>query len=446
MKKITFLIILFVSSLGFSQNLLTNGDFETGDSAPWTGNSTNGTNLNVIDDGTGNFVNESIITTAAEGWRVSLQQAQSLVQGESYEFSFVASADADRVITLGIGKNGGDFAGNNANPTITTVPTAYSFILEANFDTVTDGSRAFFDLGDVVSTVILDDISLVLVATTCNNGMQDGDETGVDCGGPTCGECPNPPATAAPLPPNRDPAEVFGVYTDAYDTESSSIAAFGGGSIDDFMVGGDNFLQLSGSPGANVQWEFGIPNGVDLSGFTHYHMDYYFEGDVPDPGAVFQTIIQGFDSGSNFTGNTLHNVTPTVTGQWLSLDIPISTFNGGVSVRDNIGQMQLAMAGPAFGPTYIDNVYFHNNTVLSTEDFETASFKAFPNPTNGDWNISGNAVINTVTVFDILGKQVLALEPNSNDFAVNASSLRTGVYFARIEGANGSQTIKLVKQ
>ncbi|WP_282073933.1 hypothetical protein [Polaribacter atrinae] len=35
MKKITFLLTFLITSIGFGQNLLTNGDFETGDLTGW---------------------------------------------------------------------------------------------------------------------------------------------------------------------------------------------------------------------------------------------------------------------------------------------------------------------------------------------------------------------------------------------------------------------------
>jgi hypothetical protein len=98
------------------------------------------------------------------------------------------------------------------------------------------------------------------------------------------------------------------------------------------------------------------------------------------------------------------------------------------------------------GTVYIDNILLTTGNPLSVNNFETASFKAFPNPTNGNWNISGTSVISKVAVYDILGKQVVALEPNATETVIDASSLKTGVYFARIESNNGSKTVKLVKQ
>ena len=49
-------------------------------------------------------------------------------------------------------------------------------------------------------------------------------------------------------------------------------------------------------------------------------------------------------------------------------------------------------------------------------------------------------------LMDVLGKEVLTLSPNNKKASIDGSSLRTGIYFAKIQGANGSKTLKLVRQ
>jgi len=46
----------------------------------------------------------------------------------------------------------------------------------------------------------------------------------------------------------------------------------------------------------------------------------------------------------------------------------------------------------------------------------------------------------------MLGKEILSIVPNTNEVAIDATSYKTGIYFARIEGKNGTRTVKLVKQ
>ena len=63
MKKITFLLSLMTCTFGFAQNLVTNGDFQTGTAAPWYNNA-----ANVVDLGGGNFVNQANVGGVGNPW------------------------------------------------------------------------------------------------------------------------------------------------------------------------------------------------------------------------------------------------------------------------------------------------------------------------------------------------------------------------------------------
>ena len=84
---------------------------------------------------------------------------------------------------------------------------------------------------------------------------------------------------------------------------------------------------------------------------------------------------------------------------------------------------------------------------LSVTKFDSKSFRAYPNPTRGSWNIvSGNDDITSIQVYDVLGKAVYAKNSASKEVSVNASELSKGVYFAKVSSANGTSTLKLVKE
>ena len=79
---------------------------------------------------------------------------------------------------------------------------------------------------------------------------------------------------------------------------------------------------------------------------------------------------------------------------------------------------------------------------LTTQEFNTAAnFSIYPNPTNtGFVNITtkANTAVN-VTVFDVLGKQVLSKTLNNN--ILDITSLTTGVYILKLN-QNGTSTTK----
>ncbi|WGD35537.1 T9SS type A sorting domain-containing protein [Olleya sp. YS] len=88
----------------------------------------------------------------------------------------------------------------------------------------------------------------------------------------------------------------------------------------------------------------------------------------------------------------------------------------------------------------------YTNDALSVESFNQSNFNVYPNPTNtGFVNITTtNSDDVNVTVFDILGKQVLKETLNNN--TLNVSNLKSGVYILNIKQNNATVTKKLVIQ
>lgn len=86
--------------------------------------------------------------------------------------------------------------------------------------------------------------------------------------------------------------------------------------------------------------------------------------------------------------------------------------------------------------------YVFTRVNLANTTFETAGFKVAPNPTQNTWNFSSTKdAIVSIQVVDILGKVIV----NINNTIVDASSLNSGVYFAKVTTANATATVKLVK-
>jgi hypothetical protein len=85
-------------------------------------------------------------------------------------------------------------------------------------------------------------------------------------------------------------------------------------------------------------------------------------------------------------------------------------------------------------------------TALAVKNFDAGSFRAYPNPTKNNWNITSIDDITSVQVFDILGKSVYAKKASSKEVSVDAAQLSKGVYFAKVSTAKGTSTVKLVKE
>jgi len=165
MKKITFLFTLLISFWGFSQNLVTNGDFQTG-AAPWTGSA-----LNVVDLGGSNFVNQANVAAAGNPWDANLSQVINLTSGKIYLFkfdAFTATATGTRTLIAGLGQTGAPYLNSTSTFTLTSTPQTFSSQITINYgEAVTD--RVIFDMGAAAGFVFIDNVSVVEVLPLIQN-------------------------------------------------------------------------------------------------------------------------------------------------------------------------------------------------------------------------------------------------------------------------------------
>ncbi len=195
MKKITFLFTLLISFCGFSQNLVTNGNFQTGTAAPWTGNA-----ANVVDLGASNWVNQANVTVAGNPWDVNLSQVVNLVDGKTYLLkfdAFTATATGTRTLISGLGQTAAPFASLTATSVLTATPQTFSYEFTINYgNTVTD--RVIFDMGNATGFVFIDNVSVVEVLPLIQNFQTPANYTSVaSFGGASAAIVTDPAAGAA---------------------------------------------------------------------------------------------------------------------------------------------------------------------------------------------------------------------------------------------------------
>jgi hypothetical protein len=353
-------------------------------------------------------------------------------------------------------------------------PNGYLELLTADYTiniSTADGLTVVAEYDAPLATLGLDDAAAVVVASgfldpaANGNGPAFGLWVALPAGGalvelPPGGSTPTEPTVSAPAP-TLPQSEVLSVYSDTYTTGVTNfdfIDFNGSGTYSQVEiegVGTGNFsgkiegLSFYGPSFDPIDLSAESAPGVSL--YDYVHFDYY---------ATTSTLIQFYviDADTPCCGSPeepRYVISPSggdevlEQGVWKSVFIPFTVFsnfaaNNGAQWDGN-PVSQLKFEGN--GNLYFDNIYFSKNTSLSTTDFKIAGLSAYPNPTQNNWTVkTKNIKMSSIQVFDMLGKSVMSLKPDTTEATIDASGLKSGLYFAKISTANGTSSLKLVKQ
>ena len=80
-------------------------------------------------------------------------------------------------------------------------------------------------------------------------------------------------------------------------------------------------------------------------------------------------------------------------------------------------------------------------------DISASKLSIYPNPTNGDFTITGLELVGTVSslsLTDMNGKVVKVLDTKATKFSM--ASIKPGVYFLNIISGNKLEVLKIVKE
>ena len=86
------------------------------------------------------------------------------------------------------------------------------------------------------------------------------------------------------------------------------------------------------------------------------------------------------------------------------------------------------------------------NAALSTDEFEQdLSFTYFPNPVTNNLTLKAQKEIENVTIYNMLGQEVLTNTPNEVESNIEMSSLQSGAYFVKVTIESVTETIRVIK-
>ena len=84
---------------------------------------------------------------------------------------------------------------------------------------------------------------------------------------------------------------------------------------------------------------------------------------------------------------------------------------------------------------------------LSVDTVQNESaFTYYPNPVKNTLSLNAQKTIEQVSMYNMLGQEVLRATPNTVDSDLDMSNLATGAYFVKVTIANVTETIRVIKQ
>ena len=453
MKKITLLIALLVTSIGFSQDLLLG--FEEGESGGLNGGpfgNGNALQVNLVDDaGTnGSKVAQFIANSDGEVWQginVNLSSNADMSTTKTMTMDVKSATPITFLVKISAGVRGAQEAAaavtHNGNGNWQT--------LSFTFDTALDGKAATADgeyAGFVIHSYWAEN------ATVYGDVAKDERTFYVDnIMGPTAAPIVEFIPTAAPSPTNSD-ATILSIYNDtgAFTGKSdvwTQNYAFGTNQgevdTDETESGVNKALKMDFSVAG---WGAGTNAPVDITGMTHIHFDYYAPaGDAGANGHEFKFTIIGEGQGEmDYVIKETDGDATIQFDQWVSVDVPLTHYQNLGLTLDKFLQYKLGSTSDLNTKVvFFDNIYIYNATTAGVNNNKLSDFSIYPNPATDMLNISTKNSIQSADIFNILGKRVKSLIPN-NSGSFNIAGLSSGVYLVKFISNNKVGTAKFIKQ
>lgn len=135
----------------------------------------------------------------------------------------------------------------------------------------------------------------------------------------------------------------------------------------------------------------------------------------------------------------------TVTEEWEELTFD---FSGVINEPSSTGIDQIIIF-PDFTARTSDNIIYWDDIqygeILGQNTYNMNNAISYPNPVSGHWNVQYEKPIESLTLYNIMGKELFKDIPNSTHYTLNTSNLPSGVYLVNISSEDGSKAMKFIK-
>ena len=202
------------------------------------------------------------------------------------------------------------------------------------------------------------------------------------------------------------------------DTNWTTLSDYLGG----FLVAGGEMKEIG-----TGHWMSPNTGATNSSGFTGLADGYrwYYGSDG------------GMGLYANWWSSTLYtNITTNTVSVWIR---HMDHDNAAISKNDALKEF-------GFSVRLLNDTLF-SDSPTNIETIEAKKINIYPNPTNGDFTITGLELVGTVsslTLTDMNGKVVKVIDTKATKFSMGA--IKQGVYFLNIISGNKQEVLKIVKE
>jgi hypothetical protein len=277
------------------------------------------------------------------------------------------------------------------------------------------------------------------VAPTCTDGIQNGTETGVDCGG-SCAAC----LTQISLPITFQGSITNFTVTDFGGNASSLV-------VD--PTNSSNMVIKSIKTSGSATWAgttMSTPSGFSSTiPFTVLNRKVYVRVWSPDAGIPIRLKVEVV---GNPTQSCETQMNTTVVG-WQMMEFDFNNQASGTAVFNqafNFNMMSIFFNFGTDGATagektyYFDNVSYAAPLAIST--FEAAKISMYPNPVSSSLSISSLEKLDKISIINVVGQEVMSLKINNTNVIINVSNFQNGIYIVKAFSEGKVSTSKFIKE
>jgi Secretion system C-terminal sorting domain len=277
------------------------------------------------------------------------------------------------------------------------------------------------------------------VAPTCTDGIQNGDETGVDCGGANCPVC----STQIDLPVTFEGTAIDYTVIDFGNNQSTKV-------ID--PTNPSNTVIRTVKPTSAPLWAGTTIGSVLANPIALTAVNTIMTVRVWSPDAGIPIRLKVEDP-TDPTHSCETQTNTTVANGWQTMEFnfanqasgtaalnPAYTFKR-VSIFFNFGTDGATAGEKTY---YFDDVKF--GPALANAEFSLSNVAIFPNPATNVLNIQSVKIIDAIEIYNLLGQKIVQAQPSTTSYSVDISTLEAGIYVVKSISDGIISTQQLIKK